>query len=141
MKNYVEKDVGNYGGNYVVSYPDFRRHVGSYVPNFMLSNFVSDVVSNVVSRVVTYVRIFYTYYITYYLFIAPLLKIRFSVPAKRDETAIFNPKGETLKVGLQTTLSSRFTGTENQILITVAMINIIHYSKQNTANFNYSSIL
>ena len=56
-----------------------------------------------------------------YYFIAPLLKIRFSVPVKRDETAIFNPRGETLKVGLQTALSSHFTGTENQILKTVAM--------------------
>ena len=62
------------------------------------------------------------------------MKIRFSVPAKRDETAIFNPRGEILKVGLQTALSSRFTGTENQILKTVAMKNSIHYSKQNTAN-------
>ena len=68
------------------------------------------------------------------IFIAPLLKIRFSVPAKRDETAIFNPRGENLKVGLQTALSFRFTGTENQILKTVAMKNSIHYSKQNTAN-------
>ena len=67
-------------------------------------------------------------------FIAPLLKIRFSVLANRDETAIFNPRGETLKVGLQTVLSSRFTGTENQILKTVAMKNSMHYSKQNTAN-------
>ena len=67
------------------------------------------------------------------LFIAPLLKIRFSVPAKRDETAIFNPKGETLKVGLQTALSSRSTVTANQILKRVAMKNSIHYSKQNTA--------
>ena len=62
------------------------------------------------------------------------MKIRFLVPAKQDETAIFNPRGETLKVGLQTALSSRFTGTENQILKTVAMKNSIHYSKQNTAN-------
>ena len=69
-----------------------------------------------------------------YFFIAPLLKIRFSVPAKRDKTAIFNPKGETLKVGLQTALSSRFTGTEIQILKTAAMKNCMHYSKQNTAN-------
>ena len=53
---------------------------------------------------------------------------------KRDETAIFNPRGETLKVGLQTALSSRFIGTENQILKTVAMKNSMHYSKQNTAN-------
>ena len=67
-------------------------------------------------------------------FIALLLKIRFSLPAKRDETAIFNPRGETLKVGWQTALSSRFTGTENQILETVAVKNSIHYSKQNTAN-------
>ena len=55
------------------------------------------------------------------LFLAPLLKIRFSVPVKRDETAIFNPRGETLKIELQTALSSRFTGTENKILKTVAM--------------------
>ena len=54
-----------------------------------------------------------------YFFIAALLKIRFSVSAKRVETAIFNPRGETLKVGLQTALSSRFTGTEIQILKTV----------------------
>ena len=67
-------------------------------------------------------------------FIAPLLKIRFSVPVKRAKTAIFNPRAETLKVGLQTALSSRFTGTENQILKTVAMKNSMHYSKQNTAN-------
>ena len=53
---------------------------------------------------------------------------------KRDETAYFNPRGETSKVGLQTALSSRFTGTENQILKTVAMKNSIYYSKQNTAN-------
>ena len=56
------------------------------------------------------------------------------MPGKRDETAIFNPRGETLKVGLQTALSSRFTGTENQILKTVAMKNSMHGSKQNTAN-------
>ena len=62
------------------------------------------------------------------------MKIRFSVPAKRDETTIFNPRGETLKVGLQTAHSSRCTGTKNQILKTVAMKNSIHYSKQNTAN-------
>ena len=69
-------------------------------------------------------------------FIAPLLKIRFSVPVNRDETVIFNPRGETLKVGLQTALSSCFTGTENKILKTVAMKNNIHYSKQNTAIAN-----
>ena len=69
-----------------------------------------------------------------HFFIAPLLKIRFSVPVKRDETAISNPRGETLKVGLPTALSSRFTGTENQILKIVAMKNSMHYSKQNTAN-------
>ena len=69
-----------------------------------------------------------------YYFIAPFLKIRFSVPAKRDETAIFNPRDETSKVGLQTALSSRFTGSENQILKTVAMKNSIHYAKKNTAN-------
>ena len=79
------------------------------------------------------------YYITLrrpnnFFFIAPLLKIRFSVPAKRDESAIFNPGCETLKIGLQTALSSRFTGTENQILKTGAMKNSMHYSKQNTAN-------
>ena len=45
----------------------------------------------------------------------------FGTCGKRDETAIFNPRGETLKVGLQTALSSRFTGTENQILKKVAM--------------------
>ena len=69
-------------------------------------------------------------------FIAPLLKIRFSVPAKRNETAIFNPRGETLKVGLQTAVLTRSTGTENQILKTVAMKNSMHYSKQYTANAN-----
>ena len=69
-------------------------------------------------------------------FIAPLLKIRFSVPAKRDETAIFNARGETIKVGLQTAISSRFISTENQILKTVAMKNSMHYSKQNTAIAN-----
>ena len=62
------------------------------------------------------------------------MKIRFSVSANRDETAILKPRGETLKVGLQTALLSRFTGNENQILKTVAMKNSIHYSKQNTAN-------
>ena len=72
-------------------------------------------------------------HVIYYV-IAPLLKIQFSVPVKRDETAIFNPRDETLKVGLQTALSSRFTGTKNQILKTVAMKNNMHYSKQNTAN-------
>ena len=75
----------------------------------------------------------YEYRITSF-FIAPLLKIRFSVPVKRDETAMFNPRGETLKVGLQTALSSRFTVTENQILKTVAIKNGMHYLKQNTAN-------
>ena len=45
---------------------------------------------------------------------------------KRDETAIFNPRGETSKAGLQTALSSRFTDTENQILKTVAM-KIVYY--------------
>ena len=63
-----------------------------------------------------------------------LLKIRFLVPAKRDETAIFNPRGETLKVGLKTALSACFTGTENQILKTVAMKNSMHYKARNTAN-------
>ena len=67
-------------------------------------------------------------------FIALPLKIRFSVPAKRDETAIFNPRGKNLKVGLQTALLSRFIGTENQILKIIAMKNSIHYSKQNTMN-------
>ena len=62
------------------------------------------------------------------------MKIRFLVPAKRDETAIFNPRGEALNVGLQTALSSRFTGTENQILKTVAMKNSMHYSKESIAN-------
>ena len=68
------------------------------------------------------------------LFIAPLLIIRLSLPEKRVETAIFNPRGETLKVGLQTAISTRSTGTENQILKTVAMKNSMHYSKPNTAN-------
>ena len=45
-----------------------------------------------------------------YYFIAPLLEIRFAVPAKRVETAIFNPRGKTLKVGLQTSVSTRSTG-------------------------------
>ena len=71
---------------------------------------------------------------TIYYFIAPLLKIRFSVPAKRVEIAIFNPRSVTLKVGLQTAVSTRSTGTENQILKTVAIKNNMHYSKQNTAN-------
>ena len=73
-------------------------------------------------------------YMNKIFFTAPILKIRLSVPANRDETAIFNPRGKTLKVGLQTALSSHFTGTENQILKTVAMKNSMHYSKQNTAN-------
>ena len=60
-------------------------------------------------------------YYSNYFFMAPLLKIRISVPAKRVETAIFNPRGETLKVGLHTAVSNRSTGTENQILKTVAM--------------------
>ena len=47
---------------------------------------------------------------------------------------IFNPRGETLKIGLQTTLSSRFTGTENQSLKTIAMKNSMHYKGRNTAN-------
>ena len=51
----------------------------------------------------------------------------------KTQTAIFNPRGETLKVGLQTTVATRFTGTENQILKTVAMKNNMHYLKQNTA--------
>ena len=50
-----------------------------------------------------------------YYFIAPLLEIRFSVPAKRVETAIFNPRGETLKVGLQTSVSTRSTGAEKLV--------------------------
>ena len=61
-------------------------------------------------------------------FIAPLLKIRFSVPAKRVETAIFNPRVEILELGLQTGVSTRYTGTENQILKAVAMKNSMHYS-------------
>ena len=67
-------------------------------------------------------------------FIAPLLKIRFSIPAKRVQTAIFKPRGETLKVGMQTALSSRFTGTENRIFKGGAMKNTMHYSKENTAD-------
>ena len=70
----------------------------------------------------------------YYISIARLLKIRFSVPAKRVEIAIFNPRGETLKVGWQTAVSSRFTGTQNQILKTVAIKNSMHYKGRNTAN-------
>ena len=62
------------------------------------------------------------------------MKIQFSVPAKRVETAIFYPRGETLKVPLQTAVSTRSTGIENQILKTVAMKNSMHHSKQNTAN-------
>ena len=53
MKNYMEKEVGNYGENYVVSYPDFLFYVGSYVPNYMIFNEVSDVECHDVS----YVRI------------------------------------------------------------------------------------
>ena len=86
-----------------------------------------------------YIYILWNQFKTYekiYFFIAPLLKIRFSVPVKRDETAIFNPRGETLEVGLQTALSSRFTGTENKFLKIVAMKNSMHYSKQNTAIAN-----
>ena len=49
-------------------------------------------------------------------------------------STIFNPRGETLKVGLQTAVSTCFTGPENQILKTVAMKNNMHYPKQNTAN-------
>ena len=52
----------------------------------------------------------------------------------RVEIAIFNPRGGNLKVGLQTAVSTRSTGTESQILKTVAMKNSMHYSKQNTAN-------
>ena len=55
------------------------------------------------------------------VFIAPLLKIGFLIPVKRDETVIFNPRGETLKVELQTAVSSRFTGTENRIFKRGAM--------------------
>ena len=73
-------------------------------------------------------------------FIAPLLKIRFSVPAKRVETAIFNPRCEALKVGLQSAVSTCSTGTENQILKTVAMKNSTHYSKQNTAIANFTLV-
>ena len=67
------------------------------------------------------------------VFIAPLLKIRFSVPVKRDETAIFNPRGETLKVGLQTALSSRFTGTCIKIPTSQCpdKCNVIEFSMEN----------
>ena len=74
MENYIEKEVGNYGVNNVISYPDFLCHVRSCVPNYMVSN----VVSHVVSHVVSYIRIFYTYYITYYI----LYIIVFSVRSK-----------------------------------------------------------
>ena len=60
------------------------------------------------------------------IFIAPSLKIRFSVPVERVETTIFNPRVESR-------CSTRSTVTANQILKRVATKNIIHYSKQNTA--------
>ena len=60
-----------------------------------------------------------------FFFIAPPLKIRFSVPVERVETATFN--------GLKIVVSTRSTVTANQILKRVAMKNSIHYSKQNTA--------
>ena len=60
------------------------------------------------------------------VFIAPPLKIRFSVPVERVETMIFNPRVESR-------FSTRSTVTANQILKRVAMKNSIHYSKKNTA--------
>ena len=58
-----------------------------------------------------------------WIFIAPLLKIRFSVPGERVET---------LKAGLKIAVSTRSTITSNQILKRAAMKNNMHYSKQIT---------
>ena len=49
VENYAVKYVGNYDGNYVVSYPDFLCHVGFYVPIYMVFNVVSDVDSSKIS--------------------------------------------------------------------------------------------
>ena len=59
------------------------------------------------------------------VFIAPPLKIRFSVPVERVETSIFNPRVESCCFNPLHSYS--------QILKRVAMKNSIHYSKQNTA--------
>ena len=47
MKNYADKDVGNYVRNHVVSYPDIRCNVGSHVANCIVSNVVCCVLSYV----------------------------------------------------------------------------------------------
>ena len=57
----------------------------------------------------------------------------FGTYIERVETAIFNSRVETLKVGLKIAVSTRSTVTSNQIFQRVAMINKMHYSKQNTA--------
>ena len=87
-----------------------------------------------------------------------------SVPAKRVETAIFNPRGETLKVGFQTSVSNRSTGAaklvfsvrnvqiqcvnniqKSDILVLVAFlrtskkVNIISYHKIHCDPFFFSS--
>ena len=67
-------------------------------------------------------------------FIAPLLKIRFSVPVERLESAISNPRVGSLKVGLKIAVSNRSTVTSNQVLKRVAIKNNMHYSKQNVFN-------
>ena len=67
-------------------------------------------------------------------FIAPLLKIQFSVPSEQLETAISNPRVETSKVGLKIADSTRSTVTSNQILKRVAIQTNMHYSKQNTTD-------
>ena len=64
-------------------------------------------------------------------FIASLLKIRFSVPVERVESATSNPRVGSLKVGLKIAVSTRSTVTSNQILKRVAIKNNMHYSKQN----------
>ena len=55
-------------------------------------------------------------------FIAPPLKIRFSVPVERVETTFLN-------LGLKVAVSTRSTVTANQILKRVAMKNSVHYIK------------
>ena len=56
-----------------------------------------------------------------YYFIAALLRIRFSVPLKRDESAVCNPAFKVSPLGLKIAVSSRCTDTENRIFKRGAM--------------------
>ena len=67
-------------------------------------------------------------------FIATVLRIWFSVPVKRDESAVCNPTFKVSRLGLKIAVSSHFAGTKNQIFKRGAMKNDLYLCKALLAN-------